>query len=65
MQFLCAAIAVLYYSAILNHDPVPNDSNELCVISHITQLLQQKPLFTTYRFPPNKISSRRWELLCR
>ena len=29
-----AAILFLYYFAIFIHDPVPNDSNKICILSH-------------------------------
>ena len=34
MHVSSAAILFLCYFAIFLHDPVPNDSNELCVVPH-------------------------------
>ena len=53
----------LCYFAIFTHDPVPGDSNKLCVIPHTATT--RTSVVSVVGFQPAKNLSRRWELLCR
>ena len=42
MQVSSAATLLLCYFANINHDPVPNYSDELCILSHTGAIAQEK-----------------------